>query len=292
MLNREEIENIETKALRHRKMNDLGIESPIGDKVFNIIENQYESFLLLYPLKSRNIAGFTRKKGELIQVFINTSFDKGFQNFAGAHELYHLIQFQERKNDNFILCKNTDVLDTIDESDINLEELKANYFAAAFLLPRLVISERFKKIRNLNCSEEDFILEILKVQFQYEVPFKTILKRLRELDIIDKKYYEKLKIYEDKILEYCKMVDISVENSIRNLITSNNRKYHTLNVPKIAADVYKNSFISFAKLEDIIGKYDKATEDFNITKPETKPININFSSFGIGDDDDDYDEED
>ena len=289
MLNREEIEKIESKALKHRKMNDLGIEAPIGDKIFDIIENQYESFLLLYPLKSRNIAGFTRKKGELIQIFINTSFDNGFQNFAGAHELYHLIQFQEKENDNFVLCKNTDVLDTIDESDINLEELKANYFAAAFLLPREVVFERFKKIKKLHCSEEDFILEILKVQFQYEVPFKTILKRLRELDIIDKKHYVKLKMHEENILEYSKMMDASIENGIKGLNSSNTRKYHTLNVPKIAADVYKNNFISFAKLEDIIGKYDKSTKDFNITKPDIKPIDIDFSSFGIGDDD--YDEE-
>lgn len=290
MLNEEEIEKIEIKALKHRKMNDLGTESPIGDKIFHIIENQYESFLLLYPLKSRNIAGFTRKKGDLIQIFINTSFDKGFQNFACAHELYHLIQFQEKENDNFVICKNTDVLDTIDESYINLEELKANYFAAAFLLPREIVFERFKKIKKLNYSEEDFILEILKVQCQYEVPFKTILKRLRELNIIDNKYYENLKIYEDNILEYCKMMDVSIENSIKSLITSNARKYHTLNVPKLAADVYKNSCISFAKLEDIIMKYDKATEDFNITKPEIKPIDIDFSNFGIeGDNDDEED---
>ena len=290
MLNREEIEKIESKALKHRRMNDLGLESPIGDKIFDIIENQYESFLLLYPLKSRNIAGFTRKKAQFIQIFINTSLDKGFQNFAGAHELYHLIQFQEKENDNFVLCKNTDVLDTIDESDINLEELKANYFAAAFLLPREVVFERFKKIKKLNYSEEDLILEVIKLQCQYEVPFKTILKRLRELDIVDKKHYEKLKIYENNILEYCKMMDISIENSIKVLITSNARKYHTLNVPKIAADVYKNSFISFAKLEDILEKYDKETEDFNITKPEVKPIDIDFTNFGLGDDD--YDEED
>lgn len=290
MLNREEIEKIEGKALKHRKMNDLGTDSPIGGKIFDIIENQYEAFLLLYPLKSRNIAGFIRKKGELIQIFINTSFDKGFQNFAGAHELYHLIQFQEKENDNFILCKKTDVLDTIDESDLNLEELKANYFAAAFLLPREVVFDRFKKIRKLKYSEEDLILEILKLQFQYEVPFKTILKRLRELDIIDKKYYEKLKVYEHSILDYCKMMDVSVENSIKGLVTCDARKYHTLNVPKVAADVYKNSFISFAKLKDIISKYDKSTEDFNITKPEIKPIDIDFSNFGIGDDA--YDEED
>ena len=287
MLNKEEIEKIEGKALKHRKANDLGTESPIGVKIFDIIENQYESFLLLYPLKSRNIAGFTRKQGDFVQIFINTSFDKGFQNFVGAHELYHLIQFQEKENDNFILCKKTDVLDTIDESDLNLEELKANYFAAAFLLPRQVVFDRFKKVKKLKYSEEDLILEIIKLQFQYEVPYKTILKRLRELDIIDEKYYEKLKVYEHSILEYCKMMDVSIEKSIKDLITSNSRKYHTLNVPKIAADVYKNSLISFAKLEDIIGKYDKETKDFNITKPEIKPIGIDFSNFGLGDDDND-----
>lgn len=42
-------------------MNNLGTESPIGNKVFDIVENQYDSFLLLYPLKSIIIAAFTRK---------------------------------------------------------------------------------------------------------------------------------------------------------------------------------------------------------------------------------------
>ncbi|HCW05112.1 MAG TPA: hypothetical protein DGK91_11650 [Clostridium sp.] len=119
MLNREEIED---KALRQRKMHDLGTEITIGNKVFDIIENQYESFLLLYPLKSRNIAGFTRKKSDFTQIFINTSFNRGFQNFAAAHELYHLIQFKEREKDNFILCKKTDIVDTIEGIQLSLEE--------------------------------------------------------------------------------------------------------------------------------------------------------------------------
>lgn len=290
MLKREDIDKIEKKALQHRKMNDLGIESPIGNKIFDIIENQYDSFLLLYPLKSENIAGFTRKQGEFIQVFINTSFDRGFQNFACAHELYHLIQFQGKEIDNFIVCSNKDISETLDEENIQQEELKANYFAAAFLLPKEVVVERFKKIEQLYYSEEDFILEIIKLQYQYEVPFKTILKRLKELKIINKIQYGKLKIYEENIIGYCDMMDESAYNSIKILESTDTRKYHTLNVPKTAADVYKNNIISFSKLESIIDKYDKKITDFNMKKPEIKPISIDFSSFGIGDDD--HDKED
>ena len=75
----------------------------------------------------------------------------------------------------------------MDQDDTDIDELKANYFAASFLLPKDVIEERFKKIKGINCSREDFILEIIKLQSQYEVPFKTILKRLKEIDYDEKK---------------------------------------------------------------------------------------------------------
>lgn len=289
MLNKEVIDRIENKALQQRKMNDLGTESPIGNKVFDIVENQYDSLLLLYPLKSKNIAGFTRKQGSITQVFVNSSFDRAFQNFACAHELYHLIDLQERQIDKFIVCNDKDISETMNQDNIDIDELKANYFAASFLLPKDVIDERFKKIKGINCSREDFILEIIKLQSQYEVPFKTILKRLKELKIINNENYIQLKAYEDKILDYCKMMDKSVLNSIEELEASSYRKYHTLNVSKMAADVYKNNIISFAKLESIIKDYDKTIEDFNIEKQEVKMIDIDFSDFGSGDDNDEED---
>lgn len=289
MLSRAEIDNIEEKALQQRKMNDLGTESPIGDKVFSIIENKYNSYLLLYPLRSKNIAAFTRKQGNATQVFVNTSFERSFQNFACAHELYHLIELQERRIDKFILCNDKDISETLDQGNLDIEELKANYFAASFLLPRGVVEKRFNKIEKSTCSLDDMVLEIINLQYQFEVPFKTILKRMKELDIINKDIYDKLEIYEDKILEYCNMLDSSIYSAIDDLETESNRKYHTLNVSKLAADVYKNNIISFAKLEYFIEQYDKKIEDFNIEKPDIKPISIDFSEFNFGDDA--YDEE-
>lgn len=286
MLDKDSIDKIEEKALQQRKINDLGTESPIGDKVFNIIENKYNSYLLLYPLKSKNIAAFTRKQGSMTQVFVNTSFERAFQNFACAHELYHLIELQERQIDKFIVCNDKDISEEMDQVDIDIDELKANYFAASFLLPRDVVKEKFKDIRNTRCSHEDIILEIIKLQYQFEVPFKTILKRMKELEIINKDTYDQLKIHENKILEYCKMLDASILSFIEDLESTSYRKYHTLNVSKMAADVYKNDIISFAKLEYFMKQYDKEIEDFNIVEPKIKPIGIDFSDFGTGDDDD------
>lgn len=289
MLSLKEIEKIEKQALEQRRIYDLGDESPIGLKIFSYIENIYDSYILLYPLKTRKIAGFTRKQGEVIQIFVNTSFSLSFQVFATAHELYHLIHLKEKSIDKFIICNDQDISESIDDTGSNIEEIKANYFAAAFLMPRSVIEDRFSNFKRKKYLEEDLVLKIIELQYEYEIPYKTILKRLKELGIIGKKEFEKLKSYDEQILEYCKMLDDEMCKRISELEHSNRRKYHSLNVPKIAYDVYRNNIITICKLESIIKKYDKTLEDFRVVKPEIKPIDIDFSSFGTGDDEDDED---
>lgn len=287
MLSSREIEKIEKKALEQRKIHDLGDESPIGLKIFSYVENIFGSYILLYPLKTRKVAGFTRKQGDIIQIFINTSFTLSFQVFAVAHELYHLIDFKEKSIDKFIICNNKDVSESIDDRGSNIEEIKANYFAAAFLMPKVAIENRFKNLKSNKYLEVDIVLEIIKLQYEYEIPYKTILKRLKELRIISNEEFHKLKNYDEQILEYCKMLDKEMFKQVVELEHTNERKYHSLNVPKIAYDVYRNNVISFSKLESIVNKYDKTLNDFKVIKPEIKTINIDFSKFGTGDDDED-----
>jgi len=287
MLSIQEIEKIEKKALDQRKIYDLGDESPIGLKIFNYIENIFDSYILLYPLVTKKIAGFTRKQAEVIQIFVNTSFNLSYQVFATAHELYHLIDLKEKSEDKFIVCNQQDISVGIDDIDSDIEEIKANYFAAAFLLPKSVIEDRFYKYKNKKNSEEDIVLKIMEIQYEYEIPFKTILKRLKELGIIGNEEFIKLKYYDEQILEYCKMFDDEMRKHIIELENSNRRKYHSINVPKIANDIYRNNIISISKFEYIINEYDKKIEDFNVIKQETSPIDIDFSSFGTGDYEDD-----
>jgi Zn-dependent peptidase ImmA (M78 family) len=289
MLLPQEIERIEKKALEQRKIYDLGDESPIGLKIFSYVENIFNSYILLYPLKTRKIAGFTRKQGETIQIFINTSFNLSFQVFAAAHELYHLIDLKEKSINKFIVCNDQDISESIDDSGSSIEEIKANYFAAAFLMPKVVILNRFSNLKSSKYSEVDLVLEIMKLQYEYEIPYKTILKRLKELRIIGNDEFKKLKDYDEQILGYCKMLDEEMRKSVYELEHTSGRKYHSLNVPKIAYDVYRNNIISISKLESIVNKYDKTLDDFKVVKPEVNTINMDFSNFGTGDDQDEED---
>lgn len=289
MLSSQEIDKIEQKALEQRKIYDLGDESPIGIKIFGYIENIFDSYILLYPLKTKKIAGFTRKQGDIIQIYVNTSFNLSYQAFAAAHELYHLIGLKEISKDNFIVCNEHDISEGIDDRSTNIEEVKANYFAAAFLMPKSVIEDRFSCIKGKKYNEEDLIIKIIELQYEYEIPFKTILKRLKELRIICNDDYEKYYEYENQILQFYKVFDDEVVKHFNNLECPNMRKYHSLNVPKIAYDVYRNNIISVSKFESILNKYGKNLEDFNIPRSEEVPIGFDFSNFGAGDEEYDND---
>lgn len=289
MLSLIDIEFLEKKALSERKLYELGDFSPIGEKIFNIIENIYSAFVLLYPLQTKSVAGFIRKQNDIVQIFINTGFNTSYQIFTAAHELYHMIQFKQADNDDFIVCNNIDISETFADNVTSTDEYKANYFAAAFLLPRDIIKLRFSNIRNRNFVEEEIIMEILKVQAEYAVPYKTIVKRLIELKIISISEFQKLLEHEDNISEYYRMLDIDIATQICNLEKTSNRKYHTLNVPKIAFDAYRKNIITISKLESVISQYDKSLADFKVIKKDLEPINIDFSNYGIGDDEIDED---
>lgn len=290
MLSPIDLDKIEEKALQQRRIHVLGDESPIGEKVFNLIENTYQSYMLLYPLKTNKIAGFTRKQGETFQIFVNTSFNMSFQIFAAAHELYHLIDFKEKGEDEFIVCDSQDISENIDDTAKNIDEWKANYFSAAFLLPGSVIKNRVKELKQNNLyNEENLLIEIIKLQYEYEVPFKTILKRFKELKQVGSNEFDRLLGYDKELIGYCRMLDDVVYKKINELESTISRKYHSLNVPKMAYDIYKGGLISFNKLEVSLKIYGKSIEDFNIKKPDIDPIDIDFSGFGTGDDTDEED---
>ena len=229
MLPIQEIEKIEERAFYQRKAHELGDESPIGLKIFSIIENAYNSFVLLYPLKTKNVAGFTRKQGESIQIFVNTNFNANYQVFAAAHELYHLIDLKQNDSNKTIICNRNNISESMD----------------------------------------------------YEIPYKTILKRSVELKIIGNAEYGKLVCYDKRMTEYYSMLDMEMSKHVIELEKPNKRKYHSLNVPKMAYDAYRNNIITVSKIKSIIEKYGKTLKDFKICEPEIKPIDIDLSKYNI-----------
>ncbi len=248
MLNREEIED---KALRQRKMHDLGTEITIGNKVFDIIENQYESFLLLYPLKSRNIAGFTRKKSDFTQIFINTSFNRGFQNFAAAHELYHLIQFKEREKDNFILCKKTDIVDTIEGIQLSLEELNLLILISQTLLLGMMIM--MKKIESPVLFDANILINFkgqLKFLFSF---FKNILVHKKVIEeVLEESIINELNIIMEENNTINIVEDIITDNESAQLLYKicNQELKNTFNI-KDAKDLGEYKTLLYAKFNEV-----------------------------------------
>ncbi len=178
MAGRKAIESeIELKAIDFRQQNGFSSTEPVHLKSLLLKKNVLSVFR---PL-SNDFSGMAIKIGNNLFMMVNAEQSQGKQHFTIAHELYHLcIQ------DNFTSqqCK-TGSFDTKD-----IEEYKADLFAAFFLLP----TEGVKKMiptEELGRSAEISIQTILKIEQFYSVSRSALLYRLKSLGFINSATYDK-----------------------------------------------------------------------------------------------------
>jgi Zn-dependent peptidase ImmA (M78 family) len=139
-----------------------------------------EATLLKYPINDDELCAFVCKKKNRIFVYINTYIPKEKQIFAAAHELYHIWFDQERLNQSELLQNRTLENDTQD-----LNELKANLFAAMLLVPTNILQSELtvRQIQKQNLKVED----IVKLMSLFNVPYKALIRRLYEIEFITDK---------------------------------------------------------------------------------------------------------
>lgn len=156
------------KTTEYNKHNDI-----LGEQIFNILS--LNSRVLLYPLQDDDVWGFFEKIGEYTFICINTSIEYDKQVFVAAHELYHLW-FNDPED--LILASK------IEETDpaISIHELMANRFAAAFLIPTMLLNLEIKanKIDESHIEIQD----IVRLSRIFLVPYRTMVKRLCEINKI------------------------------------------------------------------------------------------------------------
>lgn len=178
MAGRKAIEaEIELKAIDFRQQNGYSSTEPVHLKSLLLKRNVLSVFR---PL-SHDFSGMALKIGDNRFMMVNSEQRQGKQHFTIAHELYHLC-IQE--NFTSQQCK-TGRFDTKD-----IEEYKADLFAAYFLLP----SEGIKKMiptEELRRNSEVSIQTILKIEQFYSVSRTALLYRLRSLGFIDSAAYDK-----------------------------------------------------------------------------------------------------
>lgn len=148
--------------------------------IFDILSEV--AFLIRKPLDIDELSGFSTYFEEQFIVYLNSNFTLGHERYTGAHELYHLIY-----NDDIL--KKEKIL--LDDEKYKVEDTKANVFASEFLMPEDYVKEVFYKIVNVN---KDSVLSrhIIRMHNYFKVSYKSMLKRLIQLDLCSSDKYEEL----------------------------------------------------------------------------------------------------
>ncbi len=125
------------------------------------------------PFYDDEIGALCFKGDGLGYVVINSSIPKVNSNFAVAHELYHVfVQKGEFRSK----------VELLDENYYdNEEELSANVFSGALLMPETSFRRMFDKFD----SESDAVIDVIcKLMSYFETPYMATLIRCCELDLI------------------------------------------------------------------------------------------------------------
>lgn len=282
-LNEIQIEEICKLVKEKRRLLGYIGDTPIANDIFVILEN-LGIHLLEYPVKSDGekqafsaaLMYSTEGDKELVFIGLNTSdyFDK--QVFAIAHELYHFY------------TKTASHLTRLKEEEDSLIEVKANRFAAEFLLPestlKSIIIDIFKKSSLKEVKINTLLRFIAKLQCDWWLPYRSIVKRLKEIDVIsDAKYNQLYRINErDMNSEYARMgKGLNEEVFLKLNRATNNIGTSSKNIDIVIRN-FEDNLIDEGQFNDILNLFGKKTDDFGY-KIEVSPEDIDeFNNFFNG----------
>lgn len=249
-LNEFDIEKIKKQAREKlgmcRKSNDI-----IGIQIFSILS--LYARVIYYPLGEGAPWGFTRISGsqndaslEKPFVAINTSIPVDCQIFAAAHELYHIWY----EHDPDILPS-----DLLDENNKEVNEKKANRFAAEFLIDEMMLRQEMDiyKIKKIT------IKSVLQLSDLFTVPYQAMAKRLKETGFIGEEELQKLLLeLDDSIMRYKKKYAISSLKPDGRIVMDN--------LAELAVNAYEANLVTYEKLEYLLGLCGLKLEELGITK--------------------------
>lgn len=202
LANLNEIQIDEIRKLAGEKRRSLGFvgETPIANDIFTILD-KLDIMLLEYPIEpegdrpafSAAIMYSEEIDKKLTFIGLNTAdyYDK--QIFAVAHELYHYY------------TKSGSHLSRPEDEENNLIEVKANRFAAEFLLPETVLEsivlDEFKTSLLEKIQHKTLLRFIARLQCTWWLPYRSLVRRLREIGAISSEQYTELYNVDERDLQ-------------------------------------------------------------------------------------------
>ncbi|NLK29404.1 MAG: ImmA/IrrE family metallo-endopeptidase [Clostridiales bacterium] len=260
-----EVQLAEIRKLAEEKRRTLGFvgETPIANDIFTILDNM-GILLLEYPIKSDGekpafsaaLIYSTEGNKELAFIGLNTAdyFDK--QIFAIAHELYHFY------------TKTGSHLSRSSEEVDNLVETEANRFAAEFLLPentlKNIVLAEFKTSSLEKKQTKTLLRFIARLQCTWWLPYRSIVKRLKEINTISDEQYNKLYIVDERDMdgEYGRMGRAINEEVFLKLNKATNNIGTSPKDIEIIIRNFEDRLIDEDKFMNTLALFNKKPDDF------------------------------
>lgn len=233
----------------------------IGTQIFLILS--LHARVIYYPLGKAGPWGITymwgmdsRGPADKPFVAINTSIPVDAQVFAAAHELYH-IWYDEKAE-----AIPASILGETDEHGVQLDvsELKANRFAAEFLADEEML---WQEMRIYSITPRKInVKEILQLAALFTVPYKTMVKRLHEIEAIN----------QDEREQYLAKTESSIEQLRRRYsltIPETDNRISIDNLVELAVAIYEKKRISYEKLQYLLSMSNLEPSDVGITEPQS-----------------------
>lgn len=181
-------------AKEKRRLFDIGM-GPLGDNIFKLVR-KLDISLIFYPIQieeersnqfSALYCAIDVGHDRMRFIGVNTYdyYDK--QIFALAHELYHHFE-----SSGTLVCR---IQDDPDE----LRELRANRFAAEFLLPSDTLRDELLAFNDgqlmlSNLSYTSLLRFIARLHCDYRLPYKAIVRRLNEIGAVTDEQHDRLMV--------------------------------------------------------------------------------------------------
>lgn len=271
-LKQEIIDEIKADVLVVVDKYNLSLRSRVGEDIFEILKK--EGFLIFHPFKDTRVWGVFISKSNEKYFVINSSLKLEEMIFAAAHEYAHSRKIAYRETEILTGRQLNEYLNGSEENGFTEEiERKASRFAAELL----VCEKRLKNyIDGEFGGDELTLVHVLKLSEYFLVPYKTIIRRLYEENIISEKcFYDFAKIAKEELKFTMNRYELCVKN---NSISKEKRYGEYTN---ILLELYENNLRTYSELKEMLELLGSVPSDFGIEE-ETDIFDFMIRSFKNG----------
>lgn len=286
-LNEVQVDEIRKLAGDERRFLGFVGETPIANDIFTILD-RLDIMLLEYPIESEgdrpafSAAIMYSEEGDRKLTFIglNTADHYDKQIFAIAHELYHYY------------TKSGSHLSRPEDEESSLIEVKANRFAAEFLLPETVLEsivlDEFKTSSLEKIQHKTLLRFIARLHCTWWLPYRSLVRRLHEIGAITSEQYAELYSVDERNLqgEYGKIgqainkeVFLKLNQPTKNIGTSPNEI-------EIIIRNFEDNLIDEDKFAETLSLFNRTPDEFGYEIKVSQEDIDELDAFFSGEDDD------